>query len=145
MDHAFWETVFRALVMVTAHRREAAASAASHTISQHRRELMAKTPEIVRVHNELEDLNREREAYAAEARNRALDLATKRNLMYREAKEKLAGVKQVGRTPDGAVVDVYDPVLLDDETLAVLEHMGTPVPPVDEVFPGGVTLLVPKG
>jgi len=28
---------------------------------------------------------------------------------------------------------------LDADTLAALEHMGTPVPPVNEVYPEGVT------
>jgi hypothetical protein len=94
---------------------------------------------IDEIHDELEALNREREAYAAESRERALGLATTRNLMYREAVAKRDAIVQAG-IADGRVVQVYDPDLLDKETLAVLEHMGTPVPPIDEVFPNGVEI-----
>lgn len=102
---------------------------------------MAKIDEI---HDELEALNREREAYAAEARSKAIQLATTRNLMYREATAKRDSIVQAG-IADGKVVQVYDPDLLDAETLAVLEHMGTPVPPLAAIFPQGVTLAKKEG
>lgn len=95
--------------------------------------------DIDKIHDELEALNRKREAFEAEARAKALDLATKRNLIYREAVAARDAIVQAG-IASGRVVQVYDPDLLDKETLAVLEHMGTPVPPVDEVFPDGVTI-----
>lgn len=109
---------------------------------------MAKQAEIASIHDELESVNREREAFEAEKRAKALDLATKRNLLYREATAKRDAIAQTGYAnvtlEDGRVVQrevrVYDPALLDRETLAILEHMGTPVPPIDEVYPDGVTM-----
>jgi hypothetical protein len=95
---------------------------------------------IDEIHDELEALNREREAYEADARAKAITLATQRNLMYREAVTKRDAIGQAGITADGEIVRVFDPKLLDKDTLAILEHMGTPVPPVDEVFPDGVTI-----
>lgn len=100
--------------------------------------------DIDTIHDELEALNREREAFEAKARAKALDLAMKRNLIYREAMAARDAIVQAG-IADGKVVQVYDPDMLDKETLAVLEHMGTPVPPIDEVFPDGVTIPGKKG
>lgn len=96
-------------------------------------------PSIDEIHDELEALNREREVQIAEAREKALSLARQRNDLYTAAVAKRDAIAQAG-IADGRVVQVYDPDLLDAETLAVLEHMGTPVPPVAEVFPGGVTI-----
>lgn len=115
-------------------------------------------PKIDDVHDELEQLNREREAFEAEARERALGLATTRNLLYREAMAKRDAAMigtidpETGAVSNGAIdnrtgrmVVVVDRDKLDKETLAVLEHMGTPVPPLDELFPDGLTYLDRKG
>lgn len=96
-------------------------------------------PTIDEIHDELEALNREREASHATGRAKALELAQRRNDLYVAAVAKRDAIVQAG-IADGKVVQVYDPDLLDADTLAVLEHMGTPVPPVDEVFPHGVTI-----
>lgn len=100
---------------------------------------MAKKLEIEAIHDELESVNRSREAFEAEQRAKALDLATKRNLMYREATARRDSIAQAG-IHKGQVVQVYDPDLLDHETLAILEHMGTPVPPLDEIYPDGLVM-----
>lgn len=96
-------------------------------------------PSITEIHDELEALNREREASAAEAREKALFLARRRNELYVTAVAKRDAIVQAG-IADGKVVQVYDPDLLDADTLAVLEHMGTPVPPIDAVYPNGVMI-----
>lgn len=96
------------------------------------------------LHDELETLNREREVYALAARERALALAKRRNDLYVAAIEKRDAIRQAG-IADGQVVQVYDPDLLDEETLAVLAHMGTPVPALDDVFPNGVVIPGRKG
>jgi flagellar motility protein MotE (MotC chaperone) len=87
---------------------------------------MAKSTRIETLHDELEAVNREREAFEAEHRERARD-----------------AIAKPAQTKDGRVVTVYDPADLDADTLAILAHMGTPVPPLAEVFPDGVTLLAP--
>jgi hypothetical protein len=94
---------------------------------------------ITDLHDELEALNREREANAADARERARFLAQRRNQLYVEAVAKREAIVQAG-IAGGRVVQVYDPDLVDAETLAVLEHMGTPVPPLAEIYPSGVTI-----
>lgn len=101
-------------------------------------------PSIDELHDELEALNREREASAAEAREKAIFLARRRNELYTDAVAKRDAIAQAG-IYDGKVVQVYDPDLLDAETLAVLEHMGTPVPPLDELYPDGLEMPKKKG
>lgn len=93
------------------------------------------------IHDELETLNRSREKAIFEERAKALDLAAKRNAIYVAAMKERDSIVIAGidnRT--GQIVNVYDPDLLDEETLDVLEHMGTPVLPVNELYPDGVTI-----
>jgi hypothetical protein len=104
---------------------------------------MAKSTRIEALHDELETVNREREAFEAEHSERALDLARERNARCTAAVAARGAIAKPAQTKDGRVVTVYDPADLDADTLAILEHMGTPVPPLAEVFPDGVTLLAP--
>lgn len=99
---------------------------------------------IDEIHDELEALNREREAQIADGREKALALAKRRNELYTDAIAKRDAIAVAG-IYQGKVVQVYDPDLLDADTLAVLEHMGTPVPPVDELYPDGVVIPGRKG
>lgn len=96
--------------------------------------------EIDKIHDKLEALNRQREQTHAEQRAQALEMAKQRNDLYLAA---IGARDAIGRgaidNRTNQIVTVYDPDLLDKDTLVVLEHMGTPVPPVDEVYPDGVT------
>lgn len=96
-------------------------------------------PSISEVHDELEAFNREREETAAAQKARAVEMAQVRNQMYLDACAKRDSIRQAG-IADGQVVYVYDPDLLDAETLEVLAHMGTPVPPLSEIYPNGVII-----
>lgn len=95
--------------------------------------------EIVDIQEQLDATNRERAERDAQLRREAIDLRRQRDALYADAVAKRDAIGQAG-IASGQVVMVYDPDLLDRDTLAILEHMGTPVPPVDEVFPDGVTM-----
>lgn len=96
-------------------------------------------PSIKEISEELEAFNRQREETIARDKEKAVAMAKTRNEMYLAACAKRDSIRQAG-IADGEVVYVYDPDLLDADTLAVLEHMGTPVPPINEVYPNGVII-----
>lgn len=103
-------------------------------------------PDITALQDQLDATNRERAEAEADLRGRAVKLRQERDALYLEAVTRRDAVGRAAidnRT--GKIVTVYDPDALDKDTLAILAHMGTPVPPVDEVYPDGVTLPGKKG
>lgn len=93
--------------------------------------------ELDRVNAEGDRINAERDRAYNETRDRARELRQERDRLYAEAIRKRDAIGKPAIYASG-IVTVYDPDLLDADTLAVLDLMGTPVPPVDEVYPGGV-------
>jgi hypothetical protein len=100
--------------------------------------------EIMDIQDRLDTVNRERAEAEHAARQEAIALRRQRDDLYLDACRKRDAIGVAG-IANGQVVMVYDPDLLDADTLAILEHMGTPVPPVDEVYPDGVTIPGKKG
>lgn len=94
---------------------------------------------IVGIQDQLDAVNRERAERDAALRREAVDLRTQRDALYAEAVTKRDAIGQAA-IANGRVVTVYDPDRLDVDTLEILAHMGTPVPPIDELYPDGVTI-----
>ena len=95
---------------------------------------------IAALQAQIDALNAERAVTEADLRGRAVALRALRDEAYTEA---CARRDAIGRaaidTHTGEIVRVFDPALLDADTLAILAHFGTPVPPLADLYPDGLT------
>jgi hypothetical protein len=87
----------------------------------------------------IEAMNAERDRVFDESRQATRFLSQQKHDMMKEAIAARDAIMQPG-IYEGRIVQVYDPDLLDEDTLSVLQEMGTPVLPIEEIFPGGVTI-----
>lgn len=98
-----------------------------------------KKSEFQELSERIDTMNAERDRAFDESRRATRFLSQQKHDMMKEAIAARDAIMQPG-IYEGRIVQVYDPDLLDADTLSVLQEMGTPVLPIEEIFPGGVTI-----